>query len=177
VNSTTFLSLLLLLSTADCASQGAPAVQFPVGPQPIVVSQASVGLQTPLESPPQLTARPTGDLIVYSATYAQTLEQGEYPAHTNYTIATSDDKVIEHVANATGSFASEPARVSLSSGEYHVRAQYDRGGFVIVPVVIEPGKTTVVDLDGEALPQGRRAPEDTVRLPDGHVVGWRATTE
>jgi hypothetical protein len=105
------------------------------------------------------------------------LEQDEYPAHTNYTIATPDDKVIEHVANATGSFASEPARVSLSSGEYHVRAQYDRGGFVIVPVVIEPGKTTVVDLDGEALPQGHRAPKDMVCLPDGHVVGWRATTE
>jgi hypothetical protein len=100
---------------------------------------------------------PAGTLIVYSATYPQTLEQSEYPAHTNYTIATPDDKVIEQVTNATGSFNSRPARVSLPPGEYHVRAQYNGGRFVTVPVVIEPNKTTVVDLDGETLaPSARR---------------------
>lgn len=92
-----------------------------------------------------------GTLIVYSATYPQTLEQSEYPAHTNYTIATPDDEVIEHVTNATGSFNSRPAKVSLPAGEYHVRAQYNGGRFVIVPVLIEPNKTTTLDLDGETL--------------------------
>lgn len=144
------------MSTTDCATRGPSAVPSPVSPQ----SSLSTGR--------------AGDLLVYSATYVQTLEQGEYPAHTNYTIATPDDKVIEHVSNATGSFSSNPARVSLPSGEYHVRAQYDRGGFIVVPVVIEAGKTTFVDLDGEALPQGQGAAKEMIRLPDGHVIGWRA---
>jgi hypothetical protein len=117
-----------------------------------------------------------GELTVYSATYSPTLEQSEYPAHTNYTIATVDDHVIEHVTNATGTFNSRPARVSLPAGEYHVRAQYNGGRFVTVPVVIEPDKITVVDLDGEALSQRRAVGREMVRLPDGQVVGWSATS-
>jgi hypothetical protein len=125
----------------------------------------------------------TGDLIVYSATYAPTLEQSEYTAHTNYTIATPDDRVIRHVANATGSFASRPARVSLPPGEYHVRAQYEGGRFVTVRIVIEPGQTTVLDLEGEASQQAsatETAPatetaKEIIRLPNGKAVGWLAT--
>lgn len=104
--------------------------------------------------PPAVAHTPVGNLIVYSATYAPTLEQGEYPAHTDYTVATPDGKVIQRVKNATGSFGSRPAIVSLSPGKYHVRAQHDRGGFVVITVVIAPGKTTVLDLNGEPLPQG-----------------------
>ena len=126
----------------------------------------------------------TGDLIVYSATYAQTLEQSEYTAHTNYTIATPDGKVIRRVANATGSFASRPARVSLPPGEYHVRAQYEGGRFVTVRIVIEPEQTTVLDLEGEASKQAsatETAPatetaKETIRLPNGKAVGWLATS-
>ena len=99
----------------------------------------------------------SGDLLVYSATYPQTLEQSEYPAHTDYTIATADGHIIERVSNATGTFASRPARVTLPAGEYHVRAQCKGGRFVTVRVVIEPNKTTIVDLDGETLaPSARR---------------------
>jgi len=104
--------------------------------------------------PPAAAHTPVGNLIVYSATYAPTLEQSEYPAHTDYNVATPDGKVIQHVKNATGSYGSRPAIVSLSPGQYYVRAQYDRGGFVVITVVIEPGKTTVLDLNGEPLPQG-----------------------
>jgi hypothetical protein len=105
--------------------------------------------------PPIVAQDPAGNgkLIVYSVTYAGTVEQSEYPVHTNYTIDTTDDKVIEHVDNRAGSFYSKPATVALSSGKYHIRAQYDRGGFVVVPVVIEAGKTTVVDLESGALPK------------------------
>ena len=147
------------------------------------------------------TTTGTGDLIVYSATYAPTLEQSEYTAHTNYTIATPDDKVIQRVANATGTFASRPARVSLPPGEYHVRAQYEGGRFVTVRIVIEPGKTTVLDLEGEASKQASAtkttsatettpatetapptdgtpttgAAKEIIRLPNGKPVGWLAT--
>jgi hypothetical protein len=99
-----------------------------------------------------VAAQNDGKLIVYSATYAATVEQSEYPVHTNYTIASTDDKVIERVANNTGSFFSKPATVALPSGKYHVRAQNVDGRFVVVPVVIETGKTTVVHLDDEAPP-------------------------
>jgi hypothetical protein len=121
-------------------------------------------------------AAANGDLIVYSETYSPTLEQSEYPAHTNYTIATVDDHVIEHVTNATGSFNSKPARVSLPAGEYHVRAQYNGGRFVTFPVVIHSDNTTVVDLDGEAISQGSVGAREMVRLPDGQVVGWSVTS-
>lgn len=144
---------------AGCATRGPLVVQNPVGTGP---------------APP---ARGTGDLVVYSATYTPTLEEGEYPVHTNYTIATPDDEVVKHVSNRAGPFQAYPATVVLSSGEYHVRAQYDRGGFVVVPVVIAPGKTTIVNLNGGGLPQGKDTANDFVRLPDGHVVGWRATSE
>jgi hypothetical protein len=136
MNSNTLMCLLLLMSTPGCATHGPAAAE-------------------PNAAAPSSYSRRTGDLVVYSATYSPTLEQSEYPAHTNYTIATVDDRVIEHVTNATGSFNSRPARVSLPAGEYHVRAQYNGGRFVTFPVLIEPDKTTLVDLDGEALSQRR----------------------
>ena len=118
----------------------------------------------------------TGDLVVYTATFVPTLEEGEYPAHTDYTIATTGDRVIEHVTNRTGSFDERPAKVSLASGEYHIRAQYSGGGFVIVPVLIAVGKTTTIDLDGRPMPVGQSSADgsaDPVRLPGGRAVGWR----
>jgi hypothetical protein len=154
----TTVCLTAIFALAGCAARA-----------PLVIS-TSVGPEPPYQSPR------TGELVVYSATYTPTVEQSEYPMHTDYTIATKDGKVIERVVNGIGPFRAYPAKVTLSSGEYHVRAQYDRGGFVIVPVVIEAGKTTIVDLNGEAPPQGTDAPKDMVRLPNGHVVGWRATS-
>jgi hypothetical protein len=150
-----FTCMMLLTALSGCATH------------PIV-------LETPVGPATPVPERREGRLIVYSATFAPTMEQSEYPRHTSYTIATQNDKVIERVTNAAGSFLSQPATVALPSGEYHVRAQYDRGGFVVVPVVIEAGRTTVVDLDGEALSQHLDTNSDKVRLPDGHVVGWRA---
>lgn len=153
-----FVCLIGLAAMTGCATRAPLVLQNPVGPQQ-----------------PHLARRRTdGDLVVYSATHAATYEQSEYPVHTEYTIATLDDRVIERVANQTGPFSASPAKVPLPPGEYHVKALVERGGFVIVPVVIEAGKTTVVDLDGEAVPQDLSTNDELVRLPDGHVVGWRA---
>lgn len=149
-------ALIALASLSACAT--APVVlQNAVGPQPARGSGVN------------------GRLVVYTATYAPVVEESEYPVHTDYTVATLDDRPIQRVGNGTGPFESNPAKVSLPAGEYHVRAQYEGGGFVVVPVVIEPEKTTVVDLDSEAIPQHTDA-SNMVRLPDGHVVGWRATS-
>jgi hypothetical protein len=116
----------------------------------------------------------SGSLVVYSATYPQTLEQSEYPAHTNYTVSTVDDKIIERVANNRGSYGASPSIVELPCGDYHVLAQYGRGRFVVVPVSIRAGRTTVVDLDGEPLPPGAPRAQEPIRLPGGELAGWRA---
>lgn len=139
---------------------------------PLVVRNA-VGPQRPHVPRP----RTDGDLVVYSATHASTYAQSEYPVHTGYTIATKDGKQLERIANEAGPFNANPATVRLPPGEYRVTALADRGGFVVVPFIVEAGKKTVVDLDGEALPQhtnSAASDPDWVRLPDGHVVGWRA---
>jgi hypothetical protein len=47
---------------------------------------------------------------------------------------------------------------------------------VTVPVVIRAGQTTVVRLDESSWPDREAMIQaGAVRLPDGRVVGWRAT--
>lgn len=119
----------------------------------------------------QIPAR-SGELVVYSATFAPTVEQSEYPVHTDYTVATTNGTVMERIANQTGPFGASPVKVTLPEGRYQVRAQYEGGQFVVVPVVIEADKTTTIDLTGGPLPQGGDPTAQPVRLPDGAVVGW-----
>ena len=126
--------------------------------------------------PTMCPAGGSGGLVVYSAAYAQTLEQSEYPAHTNYTVATTSDYVIQRVANNTGSFGASPATIELPCGHYHIRAQYGAGRFFVVPVSIQPGKVTTVDLTKEPLLPGIDASRKPIRLPTGQIVGWLATT-
>jgi hypothetical protein len=114
--------------------------------------------------------------VVYTTTYPQTAEQSEYPAHTNYTISRTDGGVIAHVANNTGPFGTFPSAVGLPCGNYDVRAQYGSGRFVVVPVAVGPGKTTVIDLTDEPVALGVGSVREPIRLPSGQVVGWQATT-
>ncbi len=96
--------------------------------------------------------------------------------HSDYTIATTDHVFVERIANSTGPFNADPANVPLPAGKYQIRAQYDHGGFVEFPVLVEPGKTTLVDLDNEPLRAAALAC-DTIRLPDGRAVGWRTISD
>jgi hypothetical protein len=143
--------------------------------QPLILHDA-VG---PL-APPVTSNSSEGRLIVYSATRVTTADQSEYPIHTPYTIYGSGDKVVRRVANTAGLYSQTPAAVSLPQGEYHVKALAAGSGYVLMPVIIVAGKTTIVDLDGTALPQGTDASSESdsaaqwVRLPDGHVVGSHA---
>ncbi|HEY4215445.1 MAG TPA: hypothetical protein VGM84_28495 [Steroidobacteraceae bacterium] len=123
---------------------------------------------------PQHVHRPTeGELLVYSATYVGIGEAGLYPVHTDYTVSDTSGKELERIANRSGPFASRPAPVDLPPGQYQVKALLQGSGYVVVPVVIEVGRQTVLDLDGTALPQNVRS-EEFVRLPDGRVIGWNA---
>jgi hypothetical protein len=153
------LALAAAMELAACAAATPVALPGELGSKPTAASGTSVA---------------SGNLLVYSATYVSTLEQSEYPVHTNYTVATIGGNVIEHVTNLSGPFYAYPAKVTLPAGEYHVRAQYDRGGFVVVPVNIMSGKTTILDLSHEPLPPQAYSTREPIRLPDGRVVGWRA---
>jgi hypothetical protein len=143
--------------------------------QPLILHEA-VG---PL-APPVTSSSSEGRLIVYSATRVTTADQSEYPVHTPYTVYGSGDKVVRRVTNTAGLYSQSPAAVSLPQGEYHVKALAAGSGYVVMPVVIVAGKTTIVDLDGTALPQDTDASVESggaaqwVRLPDGRVVGSRA---
>ena len=134
----------------------------------ILASVALAGCAAPLEP----EAPDPGLLQVYSATYAPTIEQSEYPVHTDYTIATRDDQVVERVSNLSGPFNAFPARVRLSPGRYRVKAQYDGGKFVVFPVDIEPDRITTVDLNNEATQPGADPTREPISLPGGRVVGW-----
>jgi hypothetical protein len=144
--------------------------------QPLILHDA-VG---PL-APPVTSGNSEGRLIVYSATRVTTADQSEYPIHTPYTVYGSGGKVVQRVTNTAGLYSQAPQAVSLPQGEYHVKALAAGSGYVVMPVIIVAGKTTIVDLDGTALPQDTDASAarsgsaaQWVRLPDGRVVGSRA---
>jgi hypothetical protein len=80
------------------------------------------------------------------------VEQSEYPAHTNYTVFTTSDKVFERVDNRAGPFYADPARVTLPVGQYEVRAEFGRGVFFTLPVTIAAGETTIVKTPSDRAP-------------------------
>jgi hypothetical protein len=162
------VALVLLSALAALVGLTACATDTPL------VIQEVIGPERPL-LPGEVTM--DGTLVVNTPTYAATFAQSEYPVHTDYTLLSRDQKVIQRVANRTGSFESNPVKVPLSPGEYRVQASLQRGGLVIVPVVVVAGQVTVVDLDGTALPQNLPCDGNWVRLPDGHVVGRRAPAQ
>jgi hypothetical protein len=151
------VGVVMFAAAAGCATHDTIVLRDPVGPQ---------GYR---KSPPPFV----GGLKVYSASHPSAYAQSEYPVHTDYTIYGPDDKVVQRIDNRAGMFGQDPAVVPLRPGPYRVKALEQAGGWVLVPVVIEEGRTTVVDLDGTAVPQDSQAQGKWVRLPDGHIVGWQ----
>ena len=96
--------------------------------------------------------------------------------HTDYEIISSDYSFHEVVRNGDA----EPARVLLPEGDYIVEAQSDTAGLVRVPVLIKPGRTTILYLEREKDWQeafADRNRTDLVRLPNGQPIGVRARQE
>jgi hypothetical protein len=105
-----------------------------------------VGPAHPLRGPRQEEPQ-EGELVVFSGTRSSVVEQSEYPIHTDYTLMDDSGRELRRVPNSTGLFGGNPVVVPLPTGSYKVRAQNADGRWVIVPVVIESGQRTVVDLD------------------------------
>src|ERR1700744_5730528 len=95
----------------------------------------------------------TGELLVYSATRLTESDYSEYPVHTAYYLYSSSDAAGRRVSNRSGLFGKDPIRLSLPPGKYRVKALGAGTGFVLVPVIVESRRTTIVDLDGTAVPQ------------------------
>ncbi|MFO1475931.1 MAG: hypothetical protein U1F98_04685 [Verrucomicrobiota bacterium] len=151
---------LLIAVMAGCASRAGVVLHQPVGPgHPQTASRS----------------RRQGELIVYSAPEAADPANAYQVSHTSYKILAPDGKLLRRIDNRCGSFYSQPVTVDLAPGQYEIEAQAVNAGRVIVPVLIEDGRTTVVDLDETQFPQD--VPKDSpdwVRLPNGIVIGAAA---
>ena len=126
--------LIALSGLAACAAS-----------EPLVLHDV-IGPAHPLRGAQQQQPR-DGELVVFSGTRSSVVEQSEYPIHTDYTLMDDSGRALRRVANSTGLFGGNPVVVPLAIGSYKVRAQNADGRWVIVPVVIESGQRTVVDLN------------------------------
>lgn len=96
-------------------------------------------------------------------------------AHTDYTVYSQDGKVLKEVRNAWGPKDPEPAVVPLAPGTYKIKAKARGFGLVTIPVVIEPGKLTTVNLQRDRQPVANSAAKaDLVWLGNSRIVGWKA---
>jgi hypothetical protein len=162
----TYCSVVLLSAVvlwSGCSFGPGRMVLDPVGPLPVALGSGT-----------------NGTLVVFSAYEVTSPGIGDFEHrhhYSDYRILDEDGKPLQTVHNDVGTEVKEAARVQLSPGKYRVVASSNSYGTVIVPVVIEKSRTTVLHLEG-----GYSWPSDagfdqanSVRLPDGEIVGWRAT--
>jgi hypothetical protein len=96
-------------------------------------------------------------------------------APSDYSIYTESGTLLMRVHNARRVDDERAAVVALPPGRYEVLAHARQVGEVTVPVVIEPGKLTVVNLQrNRHLANGSLDKKDFVWLQGYRMVGWRA---
>ena len=88
-----------------------------------------------------------GYLLVYSATEESSDGDIQFNAHTSYVIYTVDGKFFRNIENHLSRSDELPERVSLPPGSYSIEARSTRDGYVRVPIIVKPGRPTIVDLD------------------------------
>ena len=147
----------LALLLTGCTST--PVVLAPVGPSPAAIGRAGSN----------------GQLVVYSAWQGRT--EGNNPVwhqHSDYVLYDPQGRRLRYVDNTVGNYERTPRVVTLPAGKYFVKAQAEDYLGVKVPVVIEPGRTTRVHLDGDWKPPVATPTTELVSVPAGYPVGWRA---
>jgi hypothetical protein len=139
------------------------------------------GCSTPLVVTTPVGPRPfgnestssTGALEVFS--FLTLCSEGDDPIwfqHTDYYLCTPQNQVLKHVSNITGKYETAPRRLDLPGGNYIIKAQAKGYIWVEVPVIVEPGRTTRVHLDGEWIPAANLPKAQIVNGPGG-PMGWR----
>jgi len=120
-----------------------------------------------------------GYLKVYSDTDSYNDGDLMYYPHSEYSIYTPDGTRFKTVPNHLSNNDETPEVVPVPVGSYYVVAKSEFEGFVRVPVVINGGQTTVVNLEktrtSNTDAQGVD-PSRGVKTSTGHVVGWRASS-
>ncbi len=174
----TIVTIGALAMLTGCASEPTVSLLQPVGPAPAGPKAAVAQGSLEVYSAPQ--QEPMGvNTTDWWSDYNLNRSLISYGlAHTDYVILTRDGKDFQYVRNAKDPADPTPARVSLAPGRYEVKAEAERPDGtlvnVIIPIVIKPGKTTVVHLAGNWKPKGQFANNQVVRLPDGQIAGWLA---
>jgi hypothetical protein len=143
--------------------------------RPALVLQ-TVGPPTAAVSLGRLDSSGDGFLKVFSATGIRHVgSQSKYYPHTDYMIYNTNGSVFQWVENSLGPMDEAPSLVELPTGPYKIRAQDDDYGRVIVPLFIEPWRTTKVYLDARTIDSLEHLNSSNfVCLPNGRIVGWRA---
>ena len=147
-----------------CVAPGSQSVSERVGPEPITTPTAQSSV---------------GTLTVYSAyeVNADFNSRDPYrPEYSDYKICTEDGTLLQRVHNDSGTALQDPAGVQLPAGKYRVIARANSCGWVTIPILIQPGRETVLHLEG-----GVQWPGDTqstktnaVRLQDSRIIGWKS---
>jgi hypothetical protein len=160
------IAAVALLS--GCVSSQNALVLDPVGPSMLQTTTSSTSTN--------------GMLMVYSAFRRNADFNSRDPnrqEHSNYEILTGDGELLQKVPNNSRTMLEDPTTVELLPGKYSVKARANGYGFVTVPVIIEARKSTILHLEG-----GGFWPDETVfnqtnavRLPDGNIIGWKATIQ
>lgn len=148
--------LVPLLAGAGCAPIQPLVLDEPIGPLTWRVDESR------------------GSLIVYTDTESSPLDPADVARRSDYKLYTIGDEFLHAVNNRNGSFWRDPVTLELPVGQYKVTARAANFRFVTVPVVIQGGRTTVVDLTQEVLSHATAANGDWVRLPNGQVIGSKA---
>jgi hypothetical protein len=165
-----------LVGLVGCAAPRQVAISEPVGPAPTVVGQHTGGSMLQV-----YTARVRAPVDLNREVFMENSDFGGNdllyePAHTDYTICSQDGKVLEHVRNARSLEDPEPAIVPLAPGTYKIQARARDYGMVTLPVVIQPGRLTSVNLQRFRNPVGDSVPKTELVLLGNHrVIGWKAT--
>ena len=124
---------------------------------------------------------PNGTLVVYSAYKRNADFNSPDPnrqEYSDYRILTDAGHLVRRVHNNSGTIFQDVVSVELPAGKYKVVARANSYGYVTVPVVVAAQHSTVLHLEGGSPWPDTSVFNETnsVRLPDGQIVGLRATS-
>jgi hypothetical protein len=130
----------------------------------------------PVPGQPAAVGSTDGTLMVYSTNEVGADFNSSDPyrqEYSDYRILATDGKLLQRVHNNSGTIFQDPVPVELPAGKYCVIARANGYGYVTIPVIIEARRSTILHLEGGAPWPGGTAfdQSNTVRLPDGRIVG------
>jgi hypothetical protein len=120
---------------------------------------------------------PQGYLIVYSAT--DRFDDGGtfYYPHSSYSIYRADGKFFKNVENHISRSDEIPALVILPAGSYTILLRSENRGYIRLPIVITPGRRTILDPDEAQTDLQKRfaQPRDPQRVAKAGTTGLQVS--